>query len=204
MHDESVLTDVPMPIRTSRLLIRPNEFGDGATTAEAVHETWDDLHRWMRWAETSSEFTAVGMEIRNRHMMADFILRKSIELHGIEIASRQAVVWCGFHEIDWKTRQCDMGYWVRKSAQGHGYATEATNAMLRYAFNALGMRRVGLTHSSGNESSRRVAEKLGFIPQGVQQAVNILPGGRIADRCCYARFDVVGLPSLDVHWGEPK
>jgi hypothetical protein len=32
------------------------------------------------------------------------------------------------HDIDWKARQCDTGFWVRKSAQGHGFATESTNA----------------------------------------------------------------------------
>jgi hypothetical protein len=36
--------------------------------------------------------------------------------------------------------------------------------------------------------------------EGIQPAANPLPGGRIADRCCYARFDRTGLLHLDVHW----
>jgi RimJ/RimL family protein N-acetyltransferase len=72
--------------------------------------------------------------------------------------------------------------------------------MVRYAFEALEMRRVGLTRSAGNEASRRIAEKLGFSFEGIQPAANPLPGGRIADRCCYARFDRIGLLHLDVHW----
>ena len=35
--------------------------------------------------------------------------------------------------------------------------------MLRYAFGALGMRRVGLTHPDPTEASLRIAEKLGFV-----------------------------------------
>ncbi len=73
--------------------------------------------------------------------------------------------------------------------------------MLHYAFGPLGMRRVGLTHSSGSDGSRRIAEKLGFTLEGIQRAANLLPGGRIADRLCYARFDTDGLPRLDVRWG---
>jgi hypothetical protein len=46
-----VLIEVPMPIRTPRLTIRPKEIGDGAITSPAVAETWEELNRWMRWAE---------------------------------------------------------------------------------------------------------------------------------------------------------
>jgi RimJ/RimL family protein N-acetyltransferase len=199
-----VLIDVPMPLRTPRLLIRPKQIGDGARTSAAVAESWDELHKWMRWAENRDAFTAEAMEIRNRHVMASFILRESIELIGLEAATGEAVIWCGLHDIDWQGRQCDTGYWVRKSAQGQGFATEAGNALVRYAFGALGMRRIGLTHSRGNEASRRIAEKLGFSFEGVQRDANILPGGKRADRCCYARFDVAGLPSLDVEWQDDQ
>jgi hypothetical protein len=72
-----VLIDVPMPIRTPRLLIRPKQLGDGAITSAAVIETWEELHKWMRWAEDPSGFTAELMEIRNRQVMASFILRSS-------------------------------------------------------------------------------------------------------------------------------
>jgi len=189
-----------MPIRTPRLLIRPKQPGDGAETAAAVQETWDDLYQWMRWAESREFFTAENMEIRNRQVMASFLLRESFELLGIEIATGRPVVWCGLHDIDWQARQCDTGWWVRKSAQRRGFATEVTNALVRYASGVLGMRRVGLTHSIGNEASRRIAEKLGFALEGVQREAALLPGGRIADRLLYARFGTDGLPPLEVTW----
>ena len=196
-----VLIDVPMPIRTPRLLIRPKQVGDGEITSAAVAETWDDLHKWMRWAENPDHFTAESMEIRTRQVMASFLLREGIELMGIETATGAAVIWCGLHDIDWQGRTCDTGCWVRKGAQGRGFATEATNALVRYALDALAMRRVGLTHSEGNEASRRIAERLGFSHEGVQRGANVLPGGKYADRCCYARFDLIGLPDLNVEWG---
>ena len=118
----------------------------------------------MRWAEKLDDITVEQQEVRNRLVMAKFILREEFNLVGIEIASGQPVIWCGFHDIDWMGRQCDTGFWVRKSAQGRGFATESTNAMLRYAFGALGLRRVGITHSGGNEASRRVVEKVWLRP----------------------------------------
>ncbi len=189
-----------MPIRTPRLLLRPKQHGDGFLTAAAVLETWEELHKWMRWAENPDDFTAERMEIRTRQMMASFLLREVIELMGIETATGQPVVWCGLHDIDWQARICDTGYWVRKTAQCRGFATEAANALVRYAFGALGMRRIGLTYSAGNEPSRRVAEKLGFVQEGIQRMANLLPGGRVADRHCCARFEAAGLPDLEVNW----
>lgn len=193
--------ELPMPIRTPRLLIRPKQPGDGMLTAASVQETWEELHQWMQWAEDRDAFTPERVEARNRQVMASYPLGDTIELLGIEIASQQPVVWCGFHVIDWEARRCDTGFWVRKSAHGRGMATEAANALLRYAFFVLEMRRVGLTHSEGNHASRRIAGKLGFRFEGIQTGANPLPGGRFADRYCYARVDAEGLPPLDVHWG---
>ena len=69
-----------------------------------------------------------------------------------------------------------------------------------YAFRALGMQRVGLTHPGGNEPIRGIAEKLGFNFEGIQGRANMLPSGKCADRYCYARFDLADLPHLEVSW----
>src|SRR6266581_6101243 len=87
-----VLIDIPIPIRTPRLLLRPKQVGDGAITSAAVAEIWDELHKWMRWAEDRDAFTAESMEIRNRQVMASFILREGIELIGVEVATGTAVI----------------------------------------------------------------------------------------------------------------
>ena len=198
--ENPLLIDLPMPIRTTRLMIRPKQPGDGAATAAAIKETWTDLHQWMGWAESLEQNTAEKQEIRARQVMASFVLREEINLVGVEIGTGQLAVWCGFHNLEWSARQGETGFWVRKNAQGHGYATEATNALIRYAFKVLNFRRLGITHSAGNYASRRVIEKLGFIPEGIQRQANLLPDGRVADRHLYARFNADNLPDLDVQW----
>jgi RimJ/RimL family protein N-acetyltransferase len=119
--DSPVLIDIPMPIHTPRLMIRPRKPGDGEFALAAIRETWDELHRWMWWAENLDQFTSEQLEMRNRRAIASFIQRDGIELLGIETATGEPVVWCGFHDIDWKARQCDTGFWVRRSAQGRKY-----------------------------------------------------------------------------------
>jgi RimJ/RimL family protein N-acetyltransferase len=64
----------------------------------------------------------------------------------------------------------------------------------------LNLRRLGITQSAGNVASRRVIEKLGFIPEGIQLQANLLPDGRVEDRLLYARLDADNLPDLSVQW----
>ena len=50
------------------------------------------------------------------------------------------------------------------------------------------------------KQAERIAERLGFAFEGIQRRANMLPGGKTADRYCYARFDVLDLPHLEVSW----
>lgn len=196
---DPVLIDMPLPIVTPRLLLRPPQQGDGLGMHEAKEETWDMLVRWMPWT-TEGLGTPETAEVFARKAHAAFLLREKCMLIGFERASGRPVVWTGFHDPNWKTRQFTTGYWVRESAQGKGYATEAGNAVLRYLFGALKATRVQIGHAAGNDASRRVIEKLGYAPEAVMVKAHELPDGRIVDGYGYARLSPDGLPPLDVHW----
>ena len=61
--------------------------------------------------------------------------------------------------------ECELGYWIGKPFWGQGLIPEASRELLRYAFEELGMRAVWCGYYEGNEKSRRVQEKLGFVYQ---------------------------------------
>ena len=61
--------------------------------------------------------------------------------------------------------ECELGYWIGKPYWGQGLIPEAAGAILRHAFENLGMRAVWCGYYDGNEKSRRVQEKLGFVYQ---------------------------------------
>lgn len=54
----------------------------------------------------------------------------------------------------------EVGWWIDPSRWGEGLATEAGAAVIEYAFEGLGFRRVVSICTEGNLASRRVMEKL--------------------------------------------
>lgn len=59
--------------------------------------------------------------------------------------------------------ECELGYWLGKPFWGQGLIPEAAKELLRYAFEELSMEAVWCGYYEGNEKSRRVQEKLGFV-----------------------------------------
>jgi RimJ/RimL family protein N-acetyltransferase len=63
---------------------------------------------------------------------------------------------------DGSTVELDLGYRLRRSAWGRGYATEGARALVGKAFTDLGARRVFAQTMAVNTRSRRVMEKAGL------------------------------------------
>ena len=59
--------------------------------------------------------------------------------------------------------ECELGYWIGKPFWGQGLIPEASRELLRHAFEDLGMQAVWCGYYEGNEKSKRVQEKLGFV-----------------------------------------
>ena len=58
--------------------------------------------------------------------------------------------------------EVELGYRLRKSAWGNGYATEGSRALIRKGFTELGVQRVVAEAMAVNAASRRVMEKAGL------------------------------------------
>ena len=69
--------------------------------------------------------------------------------------------------------ECELGYWIGKPYWGQGLIPEASRALLRYAFEELGMRAVWCGYYEGNEKSRKVQTKLGFVYQHKTEGLEV-------------------------------
>lgn len=61
----------------------------------------------------------------------------------------------------------EVGFWLAPQARGAGVVTDATRLMCRWGFEDRGLARIEWLAFLGNEPSRRVAERLGFVMEGV-------------------------------------
>ena len=81
--------------------------------------------------------------------------------------------------------RAELGYILGREHRGRGYATEAAGAMVRCAFEALGLRRLFALSYVRNEASCRVLEKLGFRREA-RLRENTLCDGVFEDDWLYA------------------
>lgn len=59
--------------------------------------------------------------------------------------------------------ECELGYWLGKPFWGRGYMPEAARGIIRHGFEELGMNTIWCGYYEGNQKSKRVQEKLGFV-----------------------------------------
>lgn len=195
-----ILLDLPFPILTPRLVIRPPAAGDGAALHEAEAESIANLRPWMPWARV--DLSVEQAESSSREAQLRFLSREDLRLYLVDRLTGQFIGGSGLHRIDWERRLFEIGYWVRDSRAGRGYVTEAVNAIARYAFAQLEARRVSIHCNASNLKSRAVAERLGFPLEGVHLNDDrmALPEIACRDHSIYARTSPDGLPPLDVSW----
>jgi RimJ/RimL family protein N-acetyltransferase len=78
------------------------------------------------------------------------------------LASGEHVGCCGLRNHDASQGIYELGFHLLPAQWRKGYATEASRAVIRYAFDELGVQALYAGHHPKNMASRRVLLKLGF------------------------------------------
>jgi RimJ/RimL family protein N-acetyltransferase len=81
--------------------------------------------------------------------------------------------------IDRAGREVELGYIVDPAARGRGVATQALGWLTRWAFEDLGALRAALIINAGNEPSRRVARRCGYLREGLMRSVHLKGSVRV-------------------------
>ncbi|MER7440144.1 GNAT family N-acetyltransferase [Micromonospora avicenniae] len=92
--------------------------------------------------------------------------------------------WCSLNRWNPDYRSVSLGYCFNDAAWGHGYATEAAGALLRWAFDRLNLNRVQAETDTRNVASARVLEKLGFVREGALRE-DCVVNGEVSDSWVY-------------------
>jgi RimJ/RimL family protein N-acetyltransferase len=73
-------------------------------------------------------------------------------------------------DIDREGREVELGYITAPASRGRGVATGMLDALTRWAFDELGALRVTLIIDVENAASSRVAERCGYVLEGVMRS----------------------------------
>src|SRR5687767_328065 len=160
MSTAPILLDFPDSFESERLLIRAPRPGDGRAIHEAIVESLDELRPWMPWAHAQQSVEA--SEAYAREAQAAFVARRNLPLNLYLRDGGTYVGGSGIHDIDWAVPRFEIGYWVRSSMTGRGFATEATLRIAEFAFDDLNAQRVEIWCDARNERSAAVARRAGF------------------------------------------
>lgn len=163
------------PRQTPRLELRPFRRRDVESIIEAVADSLPELRRWLPWAHDRygradalrfvRDSAAAWIEGRAH----DFAIRRAGNPdHHIGNIS----IW----PISRRERSGEVGYWVRTSDTGNGYATEAATKVLGVGFEEMRLHRITLRIAVGNTPSEKVAQKLGFIHEGLLRKEVLVDG----------------------------
>jgi ribosomal-protein-serine acetyltransferase len=125
------------------------------------------LARWEPWAEHPA--TLEGTRAYIRAALDDFA-------RGRQISTIIAVNGGGGHQlfvgrcgmrINPQLGSGDIGYWIDSEYERRGITSRSARALIASVFDELGLSKIDLRTSVGNERSRAVAERLGFTYEGV-------------------------------------
>lgn len=202
------LLEIPVPITTDRLIIRPYREDDASALTEAYLESLNELKPWLSWAhniattETDSIYEAELIFIRRAQ--AKWLMREELAFLITDKNDDTKILGAiCLRRINWAVPSMEIRYWLRTSMTGNGYMTETVNALCRYAFTQLHAQRIDLVCDESNVRSRAIPERLGFVQEGILKNYDRSADcNELTNMIVYARYDTQGLPSLSVHWPE--
>ena len=151
-------------LRGERVVVRPYRESDAQALFEAIAESRDHLRPWLPFAD---EHQTVD---ESRHwiiqQLANWILRDDLMLSIWEHATGRYLGGTGLHPHDWEIDYFEIGYWIRVSAEGHGYISESVRLLTDYAFDNLKANRLEIRCDELNVRSASIPKRLGYVLEG--------------------------------------
>lgn len=172
-------------LRGERLLLRPYRVEDAEALRAAIAESRDHLRPWLPFADAHQTIEETRDWILQG--IARGILREVIDVGVWEVSGGGRFLGgLGIRPYNWEVGSCAIGYWLRASAEGHGYMAEAVRLATDYAFARLGANRVEIHCDARNARSAGVAQRLGFVREACLRNEMRASDGALRDTLVFA------------------
>ena len=149
-------------IETERLILRQFRYED----ALSMMNNWagDDYVQKM-YGEPSYKTPEAVTKLLDKYI-GGYSKRYNYRWAVIEKSSGECIGQAAYFLVDTSGHFGEIEYCIGTAYQGKGYATEATKAVIRYGFEAIGFHKVQICVRPSNAPSKRVIEKCGFTYEG--------------------------------------
>lgn len=183
-HLRPILLDIPERFEGQRVLLRPLVDDDAGALYAAIKESREHLRPWMPWYDTHGTLNDTRDYIRTSR--GNWILRTELGM-GIFLRDSGALLGgTGLHVQSWDIPAFEIGYWIRKSAEGYGYVSESTRLLTTFGFEGLGAQRLVIRCDARNGRSAAVPQRLGYVLEGTLRRADLDPEGRPRDTMVFA------------------
>lgn len=168
-------------VTTERLTLREFQLTDKPVLHQYASDA--DLVKYMPWGPNSDKATNefftrnFKMQTENPRRIYDFAITE--KLTGDFLGSGGVILRA--YDSEFAT----IGYILKPSAHGKGFATEMAKALLKFGFGNLKLHRIAATCDSENTASYRVMEKIGMSREGLMRE-DMSMKGRIRSTLVYS------------------
>ncbi|MET1413424.1 GNAT family N-acetyltransferase [Roseibium sp. HPY-6] len=160
------MTHLP-ELRTRRLVLRPISLGDTEAVIELAGKDFQ-VARWLTsfsWPyEDGSAEAFLDTVIEQDPLETEAVF--AITLGGVFIGVVAVEAPGDLKELP---NAPTIGYWIGRAFQGHGYAREAVEAALDWAFGAFATDVIAARAYEENTRSRALLRKVGFKPYSITE-----------------------------------
>ena len=171
-------------VETERLVLRCWEPRDAALLRDAIIASLEHLREWMPWAN-DEPVSLQAMTKRLRQFRASFDMDKDYVYAIFNQDETQVLGGSGLHtRLGENVRE--IGYWIHVDHINQGYATEASAALSKVAFEIEGMDRVEIHCSPENPASASVPRKIGFVHEATLRRRGPILNGQPVDEMIWS------------------
>jgi len=150
-------------------------------------EDYEFVHR--HWTEPPIRFATNQYKPRSVEETAAVIEESGIDsVYFLACVGGDPVGFVWLFHVDDGAGRAELGYWIAGEHEGQGYATEAAQLAVRYAFDDRRLHKVMARVFEGNDASRRVLEKVGFEREARLSEHYYIDGGYL-DTILYGCFE---------------